>query len=46
MLLHRIFLQSLKLGFIAFGGPAAHAGLMEQELVTRKKWITAKTFLD
>ncbi len=46
MPLHRIFLQFLKLGLIAFGGPAAHAGLMEQELVTRKKWITAQTFLD
>lgn len=42
----RIFLQFLKLGFIAFGGPAAHAGLMEQELVTRKKWLEPQTFLD
>jgi len=42
----RIFLQFLKLGSIAFGGPAAHAGLMEQELVTRKRWLTAQTYLD
>lgn len=42
----RIFLQFLKLGCIAFGGPAAHAALMEQELVTRKKWLKPQTFLD
>ncbi len=41
-----LFLQFLKLGFIAFGGPAAHASLMERELVSRKKWISAQTFLD
>lgn len=41
-----IFLQFLKIGFIAFGGPAAHAALMEQELVSRKKWLTTQTFLD
>lgn len=42
----RIFLQFLRLGLIAFGGPAAHAALMEQELVTRKKWLQPQTFLD
>ncbi len=42
----RIFLQFLKLGCIAFGGPAAHAALMEQELVTRKKWLKPQSFLD
>lgn len=42
----RIFLQFLKLGLIAFGGPAAHAALMEQELVTRKKWLKPQTYLD
>ncbi|MFP4064818.1 MAG: chromate efflux transporter [Bacteroidales bacterium] len=41
-----IFLQFLKIGAIAFGGPAAHAGLMEHELVTRKKWITVQSLLD
>ncbi len=41
-----LFLQFLKLGLIAFGGPAAHAGLMERELVARKKWISAQTLLD
>ncbi len=42
----KIFLQFLKIGFIAFGGPAAHAALMEQELVSRKKWLNSQTFLD
>ena len=41
-----LFLQFLKLGLIAFGGPAAHAGLMEREIVNRKKWITQEMFLD
>lgn len=41
-----LFLQFLKLGFIAFGGPAAHASLMERELVSRKKWLSHQTFLD
>ena len=42
----QIFLQFLKIGFIAFGGPAAHAGLMEHELVSRKKWLKPQDFLD
>jgi chromate transporter len=42
----KIFLQFLKIGFIAFGGPAAHAGLMEHELVSRKKWLKPQAFLD
>lgn len=41
-----LFRQFLKIGLIAFGGPAAHAGLMERELVERKKWISRQTFLD
>lgn len=44
--IRNIFLQFLKIGSIAFGGPAAHAGLMEHELVGRKKWITTQSFLD
>ena len=30
----------LRLGFTAFGGPAAHVALMERELVDRRGWLT------
>lgn len=36
----------LRLGFTAFGGPAAHVALMEAEVVVRRKWVTREEFLD
>ncbi len=36
----------LKLGATAFGGPAAHIALMEQEVVRRRGWLTHEHFLD
>jgi chromate transporter len=41
-----VFLVFLKLGFTAFGGPAAHIALMEEEIVKKRKWITHDHFLD
>jgi len=36
----------LKLGTIAFGGPAAHIGMMEDEVVRRRQWLSHEEFLD
>jgi len=33
-------------GTTAFGGPAAHIAIMEDELVRRRKWLTRDKFLD
>jgi chromate transporter len=44
--LGEIALVFLKLGTIAFGGPAAHLAMMEEEFVRRRRWITQAEFLD
>jgi chromate transporter len=41
-----IFRLFLRLGLTAFGGPAAHIGLMQREAVERRGWMTRVQFLD
>jgi chromate transporter len=36
----------LRLGTVAFGGPAAHIAMMRQEVVQRLRWMTDAQFLD
>ncbi len=36
----------LRLGTTAFGGPAAHIALMQDEVVRRRGWLTRAAFLD
>ncbi len=36
----------LRLGFTAFGGPAAHIAMMRDEVVKRRKWISDERFVD
>ena len=36
----------LRLGFTAFGGPAAHIAMMRDEVVRRRGWLSDERFLD
>lgn len=35
-----------RLGWTAFGGPAAHTAMLRDEVVTRRKWLPEQEFLD
>ncbi len=41
-----VALLFLRLGLTAFGGPAAHIAMLEDEVVRRRKWVTSEEFLD
>jgi len=38
--------EFLRLGFVAFGGPAAHIAMMEERFVRRLNWLSRERFLD
>lgn len=44
--LGELFRLFAKLGFVAFGGPAAHIAMLEDEVVTRRGWMERQHFLD
>ena len=45
-ILFDLFFTLFKIGFIAFGGGYAIVALLENELITKKKWATQDEFLD
>lgn len=44
--LRDVALLFLRLGLTAFGGPAAHTAMMQNEIVEKRKWMTVQHFLD
>lgn len=44
--LKELSLLFLRLGATAFGGPAAHIAMMEDEVVRRRGWLSHEEFLD
>ena len=44
--LKELALLFLRLGTVAFGGPAAHIAMFEDEVVRRREWLTHEQFLD
>jgi chromate transporter len=44
--IREVALLFLKLGTVAFGGPAAHVAMMEDEVVRRRRWLSHEEFLD
>lgn len=41
-----ILISFIKLGFTAFGGPAAAYAMMRQEFVSQRRWLSEETFFD
>lgn len=41
-----VFVAFLRLGLTSFGGPVAHLGYFRAEFVTRRGWLTERTYAD
>lgn len=41
-----VFLIFLRLGLTSFGGPIAHLGYFHNEFVTRRRWLTERSYAD
>lgn len=41
-----VFLIFLRLGLTSFGGPIAHLGYFREEFVTRRKWMSERSYAD
>lgn len=41
-----VFLIFLRLGLTSFGGPIAHLGYFRNEFVTRRQWLTERSYAD
>lgn len=44
--LKEVAIVFFKLGCFAFGGPAAHIAMMEEEIIEKRKWMKRDYFLD
>ena len=44
--LREIAKEFLRLGFVAYGGPAAHIAMMDERFVGRLAWVSGEQFLD
>jgi chromate transporter len=41
-----VFLIFLRLGLISFGGPIAHLGYFREEFVSRRRWLSERSYAD
>lgn len=44
--LREVMVLAVRLGFTAFGGPAAHIAMLRDEAVVRRRWLSDEHFLD